>query len=207
MIKKILKRIVCTILLMIILIAGFNGYHIFSDGYDLYIEKITNKPIDIAIKEIEQKDNYVELKDISSVFKKTLVQTEDQEFYEHSGIDVSSIIRAAIENIKKRKLVEGGSTISQQLSKNMYFSFEKTFKRKVAEYFVTKDIEQEYSKDKILELYCNIVYFGNNQYGIEDAANYYYSVSSKELSKDQSKALVKTLKSPNRLNPKAVKQE
>jgi membrane peptidoglycan carboxypeptidase len=100
---------------------------------------------------------------------------------------------------------QGGSTITQQLAKNMYFSFEKKYERKVAELFVAFQLEKELTKDEILELYCNIAYYGEGCYGLKQAAEHYYGVDPLELSEVQIVALVWTLKSPNNYNPNAYK--
>ena len=113
--------------------------------------------------------------------KDSIVSIEDRRFYEHFGIDLYSIGRAVVGNFKKQELSSGGSTITQQLAKNMYFSQEKKITRKIAEIFVALDLEEEYEKDEILELYLNIIYFGDGYYGIKEATNGYLNKEPSEL--------------------------
>ena len=93
--------------------------------------------------------------------------------------------------------MEGGSTITQQLAKNLYFTFDKKLERKVAELFVAFQLEHMLTKDEILELYCNVVYFGEGCYGLQEASEHYYNISSDELSVEQASALAFTIKRPN----------
>ena len=115
----------------------------------------------------------------------------------HSGIDGIALARA----VGRLGRDGGGSTITQQLAKNMFFSFEKKYARKVAELLVAVQLEDKLSKEEILELYSNIIYFGNGYYGITEASNGYFEVGSKELNKEQAIVLAGIPKSPNVYNP------
>ncbi len=159
--------------------------------------------IEDKVQEIRQKATFIPLDQIPEEYLTALVKSEDQRYYSHHGFDYIATARAMVNNIKARAFKEGGSTITQQLAKNMYFSFEKKLERKVAELFVAKDLERKLSKEEILELYCNVIYFGEDCYGIKEAANHYYGIEPAELSEDQIKALVYTIKSPNNYNPNA----
>ena len=99
---------------------------------------------------------------------------------------------------------EGGSTITQQLAKNLCLSFKKNLSRKFAEVFIAKDLEDHYSKDEILEMYLNITYLGEGNYGIQAASQYYYHIDAIDLNKQQCDILVKTLKRPSVYNPSKV---
>ena len=96
-----------------------------------------------------------------------------------------SIGRAIEKNIKAKRLVEGGSTITQQLAKNMYFNFDKKFSRKIAELFVAFDLESKYKKQEILSMYINVIYFGNGYYGLNEASNGYFDKSVDKLTFDE----------------------
>ena len=135
---------------------------------------IKKVPIDEKVSSIESKDDFVKLNDISKDFTNAILAIEDHRFYEHGPIDLISIFRAIAKDIKELKLVEGGSTITQQLAKNMYFTQEKKFTRKIAEIFVAYDLERLYDKDEILELYINTLYFGDGHYGIKEASVGYF---------------------------------
>ncbi|WP_312496898.1 biosynthetic peptidoglycan transglycosylase [Anaerosporobacter sp.] len=172
-------------------------------GYDMYKAAVTEISIDEKVAEIQSDEDYLPLEQISDEYLTSLVKSEDKRFYKHSGIDYLATARAMINNVKARAFKEGGSTITQQLAKNMFFSFDKKLERKVAEVFVVRELEDKLTKDEILELYCNVIYFGENCYGIKEAANHYYGVEPNELTTSQIEALVYTIKSPNNYNPSA----
>ncbi|BBF43413.1 multimodular transpeptidase-transglycosylase [Lachnospiraceae bacterium KM106-2] len=199
--KKILKRLTMIIVLLFLL-TFTASFPVIGKGYEMYQEAMDEKSLTNRIWEYKQDSNYVTIDNIAPEYQKALVQTEDQRFYDHHGVDPLALMRALYNDIKAGAFVEGGSTITQQLAKNMCFPFDKRLERKVAEVFVAKRLEQTLTKDEILELYCNIVYFGNGCYGIKEASNYYYGISPDELTDKQSKALVRTLRAPNRYNPK-----
>lgn len=107
-------------------------------------------------------------------------------------------------NLTTFSFKEGGSTITQQLAKNLCLSFEKDLSRKFAEVFIAKDLEDHYSKDEILEMYLNITYLGEGNYGIQAASQHYYHIDAIDLNKQQSEILVKTLKRPSIYNPSKI---
>ncbi|WLD94011.1 transglycosylase domain-containing protein [Alkalihalobacillus sp. AL-G] len=109
------------------------------------------------------------------------IAAEDQHFFDHPGIDGAAIIRAFVVNAKSGSLEQGGSTITQQLAKNLYLSNTKTYERKINEAFLSYQLEQQLSKEKILELYSNVIYFGNGVYGIETASRFYFGKSVEQL--------------------------
>ena len=143
----------------------------------------------------------VELENISPYFLKAIVAVEDVRFYEHHGFNHLSFLRALIANIKNQRIVQGGSTITQQLAKNLFFSFEKTWLRKLRELLIAFQLEATHSKNEILEAYCNQIYFGNGAYGIENASNSYFSRSAKNLNLLQAAVLAGLPLSPISLNP------
>lgn len=171
------KRFFTFIFVVIIAICAYFIY----DGYQLYKEVIEDTSIVEKVKEIQKDENYVKIEDISKDLQEATIAIEDRRFYEHFGIDLYSIGRAIIGNFKRKELSSGGSTITQQLAKNMYFSQEKKFTRKVAEVFVALDLEEAYEKDEILELYLNIIYYGDGYYGVNEATNGYFGKSPKDL--------------------------
>ncbi|MBU5425988.1 transglycosylase domain-containing protein [Tissierella pigra] len=202
--KKIIVLIICIFLMGIFALGIFTAPTIIT-GYEMYKSAIDNTNLEDAINQVRDDENYIELDKISDDYLKLVLKSEDKRFYYHFGIDFIAIGRAAYNNLKADSLVQGGSTITQQLAKNLYFSFDKKYERKIAEVFVAIDLEKMVTKDEILELYCNIAYFGEGCYGIKEAANYYYGVDPIELSTEQSYALVYTLKSPNNYNPNVYK--
>lgn len=145
---------------------------------------------------------YLSIDDIPYLVKRALISTEDRSFYEHSGVDYSAIVRAFVELIKnKGDVTQGGSTITQQLSKLIFLSSEVTWERKVKEMFVAMEIENEYSKDQILEFYVNNIYFANGFYGIQAAAQGYFSKDAVELNLSEIAFLCSIPNSPGRYDP------
>ncbi len=157
-----------------------------------------NKPI----KEYNEINNsYAKVDTLKPYTLDAFVSIEDKDFFKHNGINYKRIAKAMLNNLKAKRLKEGASTITQQLVKNTQLSSEKTFKRKIKEVALAKKIESKYSKNEILEMYLNVIYFGNNCYGIENAANYYFSKSAKDLSIEESALLAGMIKSPSNYSP------
>lgn len=173
-------------------------------GWIMYRESVVRTPVDQIVQEIKNNERYVTIDQISSEYIDALLASEDQVFYQHKGFNPMSTFRALLTNIEEGYFAEGGSTITQQLAKNLYFDFEKKIERKVAELFMAWEIEQTLDKNEILEVYLNVIYFGENCYGIEEAAQHYYNVSAMELNEEQIEALVVTIKSPNNYNPNVL---
>ena len=148
-----------------------------------------------------EKRDPVPIKIIPDNLKKALVVTEDRNFFQHSGIDLKGILRAIFRDIKAGKFVEGGSTITQQLSKTLFLEPRKTLLRKAKEAFLSFQIERRYTKDEILELYLNQVYFGSGAYGVESAARIFFAKSVTELDLSECALLAGLPKSPSRYSP------
>jgi len=130
-----------------------------------------------------------------------IVATEDRRFYKHSGVDLRSIARALYRDIRSMGYAEGGSTITQQLAKNMFLPTDKTIKRKVSEAAYALKIELSYSKDEILVMYVNNIYYGAGQYGIQRAAETYFNKDTKDLNLEESALLAGLPKAPSAYNP------
>ena len=143
----------------------------------------------------------VELKRLPSYVPQAVIATEDRRFYSHFGVDFRSVIRAAIVNLVKNRKAQGASTLTQQVAKNLFLSSEKTVRRKVQELLLAFWLEHKLTKDQILTVYLNRVYFGAGTYGIEAAAQKYYGVPAKRLSLYQAAVLAGVLKAPTRYNP------
>jgi 1A family penicillin-binding protein len=133
--------------------------------------------------------------------QKALIAIEDARFYEHSGIDVRGIARALVKDVLKGKLAEGGSTITQQLIKNKYLSAEKTIDRKLKEGIMAVEFEQKYTKQQILEMYFNEIYYGNGAWGIAQASRIYFDKYPEELTEAECALLAGVPKNPGRYNP------
>lgn len=149
---------------------------------------------------IENRENMA-LSSISPWLIKSILTVEDRDFYTHSGFDLKAVVRATLKNIRGRGVVQGGSTVTQQLAKHVISDSSRTLSRKLLELFVAVRLESELSKDKILELYLNRVYFGNGYYGVEAAARGYFGKTAKQLNLEESAMLAGLIRAPSSLNP------
>lgn len=148
-----------------------------------------------------EKNDYVELNNISDYVKNSIVSIEDKNFYNHKGFDYLRIAKAMLVNLKSKKLKEGASTISQQYIKNLYLTFDKTWERKIQEALLTLELETHYSKNEILEGYLNTIDFGAGNYGIKEASKYYFNKEPKDLSLAEASIIVGIPKNPSYYNP------
>ncbi|MBW2167389.1 MAG: penicillin-binding protein 1A [Deltaproteobacteria bacterium] len=148
-----------------------------------------------------EKRDPVTLKVIPEYLKKAIITTEDRNFYTHSGIDIKGIIRAIIKDIWAGKFVEGASTITQQLAKTLFLTPQKNLARKLKEAFLAFHLERRYTKDEILELYLNQVYFGSGAYGVESAARIFFNKSVKDLTLAECSLVSAMPKAPSRYSP------
>lgn len=175
--RKIILRLIIIILLCAIALAVV----FLGAGYSMYSKAIKNESIDDKISEIKSNVNYTKIDDVSEMYKNAVVAVEDHRFYSHCGIDIWAIMRAMARNVKYKELLEGGSTITQQLAKNTYFTQNKEITRKVAEGFMALSYEKKLEKDEILELYINTSYFGDGYYDIKEASLGYFGKLPNEV--------------------------
>ena len=150
----------------------------------------------------ESKDMYyVEMDNIPDTLAQAFIVMEDKDFYSHKGIDFKAIIRAIIANTENDEIVQGASTITQQLAKNIFLSQDVTWERKVKEMFVARDLEKKYSKKQILEFYLNNIYFSNGYYGVGAAAKGYFGKDVSELTLSEQAFIAAIPNNPTRYNP------
>lgn len=169
-------------------------------GLSSRIDRIMD--VETFVKEKEKNIRpYILLEDMSNYLVQAIIAVEDARFYSHSGYDWSSIMRATAHNVESGEIEEGASTITQQLAKNLFLSQEQSFTRKVEELFLAMNIEKHFSKNKILELYLNTIYFGSNFYGIESAAEGYFGKKPKELTLAESAMLAGLPNAPSVYSP------
>ena len=174
--KKFLK------ILMILLLIGLSiALLIIGNGYTMYKEAIEKEPLEEKVAEIRSKESYTEFSELPQMYVNAVISVEDKRFFKHGGIDIIAIGRATINDIKAMSYVEGGSTITQQLAKNMYFTQEKIMERKIAEVFMAWEIEANYSKEDIFELYVNSIYFGDGYYTVKEACEGYFNKEVSEM--------------------------
>ena len=197
--KKLKKFLVVVILITLSILALLIG-----QGYKMYKEAISTMPLSQKVENIRLQKDYTNLSEIPKIYTIAVISVEDHRFEKHHGIDVIAIARAAFNDIRTMSFVEGGSTITQQLAKNMYFTQEKKITRKIAEVFMSYEIEKNYSKDEILELYVNTIYYGNNYYNIKSASLGYFDKLPKDLNSSECTMLAGIPNAPSLYNPKAT---
>ena len=149
----------------------------------------------------EQNRETVPLDRMPKVLRDAVVAIEDERFWEHKGVDARSVLRAVYANASEGKVVEGGSTITQQYVKNELVGPDRTVRRKLREAALAYELERRYTKERILELYLNTIYFGNGAYGVQAASNEYFGVAVDRLTLGQSALLAGLIRSPNRTDP------
>ena len=174
---KVLKKIIFIVVLVSISI----GLLFVGSGYDMYKKAIEETSIEDKIAEIKSKENYTKISELPQMYKNAVISVEDHRFYKHNGIDIIAIGRAAFNDIKAMSFVEGGSTITQQIAKNIYFTQEKKIERKIAEVFMAFKIEKNCDKDEILELYLNTSYFGDGYDTPKKACKGYFNKELNEM--------------------------
>ena len=156
---------------------------------------------ELANVHAEQNRVPVKISQVPEHLKDAFIAVEDVRFYEHSGVDPKGIMRAVFANITNKGVAEGGSTITQQLAKNAYLTQDRTYKRKIQEVFLALQLERKYTKDEILELYLNQIYFGQGAYGVQAAAKTYFGKDVKDLDLNECAMLAGIPKSPNYFSP------
>ena len=148
----------------------------------MYSSALSKMDLETKVKSIEENTKYyVYYEDIPKDFIDAVVAVEDHRFFEHSGVDIISVARAIFTGIINHSFSQGGSTITQQLSKNIYFTQDRNLTRKLAEVFMSSYLEDNLSKEKILELYINTSYYGDGYYGLGQAAKGYFDKEPKDL--------------------------
>ncbi|MRG86735.1 biosynthetic peptidoglycan transglycosylase [Salinibacillus xinjiangensis] len=190
---RLIRNLIVLGIILLLCIATIYGIL----GYNKYKESITTMPIKEKVESVRQNKSYVSLMDISPDFTDAVVAIEDHRFYEHGAFEFVSLLRATLNNLKEGEIVQGGSTITQQVAKNLYYSNKQTFTRKVAELFLARDLEEMYNKDEILELYVNIVYYGEGNVGIKEASEHYFDKQPSELTYNEATFLAGLPQAPS----------
>ncbi len=206
-IKKILLTI--SILIAVLFLSIFLLITYFYNKYDLDVDTLTSVNNGVVIYSSTGKEStlyntnrsIVKLDSLPDYVPKAFIDVEDKHFYSHNGYDLKRIIKAGLVNITTRSKSQGASTISQQLIKNALLSNEKTYQRKLEEIVLSVKMEKEFSKDEILAMYLNTIYFGANAYGIENASRIYFDKPAKDLTINEACCLAGIIKSPARYSP------
>ena len=192
-----IKR-VAVLLMTVCLLAGIS---VTFKGYEMYREALHETGLQERVDSVRNKEGYTEYKNLPQIYVNAVLSVEDHRFYRHNGIDFISIARAVTNDIRAGKLVEGGSTITQQLAKNLYFDQDKELERKAAEVFMAFDIEKNYSKEEIFELYVNCIYFGDGYYSVRDASEGYFKKAPEEMTEYESTLLAGVPNAPSKYAP------
>lgn len=204
--KYIFKIVKVLFVLFIMFLIGLTGIYIYAFTKPKLELKSANS-IQIYDKDNNllslgsSNDDWVKIDDISKHLIDATISVEDKNFYNHKGFDYLRILKAIYINIKNQKISQGASTISQQYVKNLYLDFEKTWKRKFEEAFLTMQLEIDYDKDEILEGYLNTINYGQGNYGIKSASKYYFNKEAKDLNLQEAVILAGISKNPSKYNP------
>lgn len=196
-------NLLCLLISPINRILGFpNVKELAENGLVSSIEVYDRNEQLVCVLQGKEDRQIVPLDQIATPVKQALLAAEDKDFYKHKGISLWSISRAVVANLKKGDVRQGGSTITQQLVKNVFFSLKdwKSIKRKVKEFFLSIEVEKKYSKDQILEMYLNKVFWGKGAYGIQRAAQRYFNKNAAELNIAEASYLVSLISSPSTLH-------
>ena len=181
--ERNMKKWILRMVLLLLVIIGIVGGVFVYNGHQVYQDAINAVSLSDKVDKIQKDENYIKLEDLPKDYKDAVISVEDRRYYNHGPIDLIGISRAIFTNLKNQQFLEGGSTISQQVAKNLYFVSpnENAALRKVAEVFMANDLEKAYGKDTVLELYVNTIYFGDGYYGIQEASQGYLKKDAKDL--------------------------
>ena len=198
-----LGRAIRNCLLVLLLAAACGAGYAAWQGYSLYAEAMEEKPLEQRVAEQRAQPAYTALEDLPETYLKAVIAVEDHRFYEHGGIDLLAMGRALWNDLRTWSFAEGGSTITQQLAKNLCFSQEKSIVRKAAEVFAAWDLERRYSKDEILELYVNSIYFGSGCYNVGSASATYFGKEPRDMTDSECTMLAGIPNAPSVYDPTA----
>lgn len=206
--KKVL--LIFSICFLVLFGSAFTLFVCVYNKYDLDVTKLTSLNNGIKVYSASGTDStlynsnrsIIELSSLPKHVSQAFVDIEDKRFYDHHGYDLKRIVKAGFVNLTTKSKSQGASTISQQLIKNALLSNEKTYERKIKEIMLSIKMERKFSKDEILEMYLNTIYFGQNAYGIENASKVYFGKSAKDLTISEACCLAGIIKSPTKYSPK-----
>lgn len=175
-------RVLRSFLILVMVACVCSGFVVAGKGYEVYRKAVDEVSLEEKVASIREKDSFTEYEQLPEIYVQAVMAVEDKRFESHIGVDPIAVCRAVKNDILAGSFVEGGSTITQQLAKNMYFSQDKDLVRKVAEAFVALDLERNYSKEEIFELYVNGIYFGDGYYDVASASEGYFGKEPEDMS-------------------------
>lgn len=200
MLKGIKRILLVTVFILMLGSLAVMGHYTYL-GYEMYSTALEKKSVSEMAADIKSRCRFAEYKELPAFYVNAVIASEDRNFLGHNGIDVFAICRAVLHDIKVKAPEQGGSTITQQLAKNEYFTQEKRLERKLAEFFMAIKIENELSKEEIFALYSNSIYFGSGYYGLESAAKGYFGKDITELSEYECAMLAGIPNAPTAYSP------
>lgn len=174
---KIFRKILLILFILILVVGSLT----FFIGFGYYSNTLKEKSLTQRVDEVTNKEHFVSYEGLPKDYINAVVAVEDHRYYDHGAVDFIGIARAMYSNIRNKEFSEGGSTITQQTTKNIIFNQDKTLIRKLGEFFGAHDLEKNYTKQEILALYANSSYFGDGYYCIYDASMGYYEKEPKDL--------------------------
>lgn len=174
-------RVLRSLLLLVMVVCVCSGLAVVGKGYEAYQEAVDEISLEDKVAAIRGKDSFTEYEELPQIYVQAVMAVEDKRFLRHMGVDPIAICHAVRNDILAGSFVEGGSTITQQLAKNLYFGQDKDLTRKVAEVLVAMDLERNYSKEEIFELYVNAIYFGDGYYDVASASQGYFGKEPEDM--------------------------
>ena len=193
----LLKKMFMLAFLVILTWVGLTFY----SGWQMYEDALAAYPLEEKVAQTTAQENFTTLDQLPEVYLDAVLAVEDRSFYGHHGFNLRSTGRALIRNFQEKDLVEGGSTITQQLAKIWYFDLDKKFDRKVAELLMAFNIEEHYTKKEILEFYLNSIYFGSGYYNVYDASMGYFGKVPEEMNDYEATLLAGIPNAPSVYSP------
>lgn len=200
-VRHMALKVILLILLSIITLALVAGGVFAVLGWNMHTEAIEARPVRQVYADLAAEEHFVKFDELPEFYVNAVTATEDRDFWGHSGIDPSAIVRALLHDLAQMEFAEGGSTITMQTAKNIYYTQDKRLERKAAEIFTAFEIEDKLDKKQIFELYVNTIYFGSNYYGIYAASMGYYGVPPSELTDEQCAVLAGIPQAPSAYSP------
>lgn len=197
---KALRTVFSIIAALAALCVAVVGYFAIK-GAIMWSAAKAEKPLDALLSELRSADGFVTIDELPEFYINAVISVEDRKFKTHSGINLKSIVRALLYDIKTLSFEQGGSTITQQLAKNIWFTQEKRIERKFAEVYAAFELEAALTKDEIFELYVNTIYFGSDYYGVSEAARGYFGKPPAELSEYECAMLAGLPNAPSAYSP------
>lgn len=196
-----IRRALAALFALVLCTVAVAGAFFGIQGYRMYREAVAEIPLSERIEEIQESENFTRYSDLADFYIDAVISVEDHRFWGHCGVDPLAIGRALWTDIKTLSFQEGGSTITQQLVKNLLFTQEKKIERKFAEIFAAFAVENRYSKEEIFELYVNTAYFGSDYYGIYAASTGYFGKLPSELTRYEAAMLAGLPNAPSIYSP------